>query len=196
MAKDTPEQKTVRKAAIEMAKEKISACKSIAKYYKDSEFVQPKYEDLEKCFAKEDMLEAKLKELNLALKNANKAFSKNANEKNARSVDELKAKIKKYQTELKVARKATKAESNRQANFARAAKPYLDAEKLLNQQVNYSHFDNINDQYDVSKEKHEKALAKAAAEAEKKKREEDALNAKIKAEKEAKKKAKKAAKSK
>lgn len=196
MAKDTAEQKTVRKAAIEMAKEKISACKSIAKYYKDSEFVQPKYEDLEKCFAKEDMLEAKLKELNLALKNANKAFSKNANEKNARSVDELKAKIKKYQTELKVARKATKAESNRQANFARAAKPYLDAEKLLNQQVNYSHFDNINAQYDVSKEKHEKALAKAAAEAEKKKREEDALNAKIKAEKEAKKKAKKAAKNK
>lgn len=196
MAKDTAEQKAVRKAAIEIAKEKISACKSIAKYYKDTEFVQPKYSDLEKCFNKEDMLEAKLKELNHSLKDANKAFSKQANEKNARAVDDLKAKIKKHQAELKEARKATKAESDRQANFARAAKPYLDAEKLLNQQVNYSHFDNINAQYEVSKERHEKALAKAAAEAEKKKREEDALNAKIKAEKKAKKEANKAAKKK
>ena len=196
MAKDTPEQKAVRKAAIEMAKVKITACKTISKEFKDTEFVQPKYADLEKCFAKEDMLEAKLKELHFTLREANKTFSKNTNEKNARAVDELKAKIKKHQTELKDARKATKEESDHQAAFARAAKPYLDAEKLLTQQVNYSHYDNINAQYDVSKEKHEKALAKAAAEAEKKKREEDALNAKIKAEKEAKKKAKKAAKSK
>jgi hypothetical protein len=106
-----------------------------------------------------------------------------------------KAKNKKaLQAELNEARKASKAESDRQADFARAAKPYLDAQKLLNQKENYSHFDNISAQYDISKEKHEKALAKASADAEKKKREEDALNAKIKAEKEAKKKAKKAAK--
>ena len=194
MAKDTAEKKAVRKAAIEMAKVKVTACKTIAKNFKDTEFVQPKYSDLEKCFEKEDMLGAKIKELNILLKDANKAFSKQANEKNARAVDDLKAKIKKYQAQLNEARKASKAESDRQAAFARAAKPYLDAEKLLNQKENYSHFDNISAQYDISKEKHEKALAKAAAEAEKKKREEDALNAKIKAEKEAKKKAKKAAK--
>jgi hypothetical protein len=194
MAKDTAEKKAVRKAAIEMAKVKVSACKTIAKSFKDTEFVQPKYSDLEKCFEKEDMLGAKIKELNILLRDANKAFSKQANEKNARAVDDLKAKIKKYQAQLNEARKASKAESDRQAAFARAAKPYLDAEKLLNQKENYSHFDNISAQYDISKEKHEKALAKAAAEAEKKKREEDALNAKIKAEKEAKKKAKKAAK--
>ncbi len=194
MVKDTPEQKRVRKAAIEMAKEKVSACKTIAKSFKDAEFVQPKYSDLEKCFEREDMLGAKIKELNIAIKDAKKTFSKHANEKNARAVDDLKAKVKKLQAELNEARKASKAESDRQAAFARAAKPYLDAQKLLNQKENYSHFDNISAQYDISKEKHEKALAKAAAEAEKKKREEDALNAKIKAEKEAKKKAKKAAK--
>ena len=194
MAKDTAEKKAVRKAAIEMAKVKVSACKTIAKSFKDTEFVQPKYSDLEKCFEREDMLGAKIKELNILLRDANKTFSKQANEKNARAVDDLKAKIKKYQAQLNEARKASKAESDRQAAFARAAKPYLDAEKLLNQKENYSHFDNISAQYDISKEKHEKALAKAAAEAEKKKREEDALNAKIKAEKEAKKKAKKAAK--
>ncbi len=194
MAKDTKEQKIVRKAAIEMAKNKVSACKTIAKNFKDAEFVQPKYADLEKCFEKEDMLEAKLKELHLAVRDANKAFSKNANEKNARAVDDLKAKIKKYQAELKAARKATKAESDHQADFARAAKPYLDAEKLLTQKENYSHYDNINAQYAVSKERHEKALAKAAAEAERKRKEEAALNAKIKADKLAKKEAKKAAK--
>ncbi len=194
MAKDTKEQKIVRKAAIEIAKNKVSACKSIAKSFKDKEFVQPKYSDLEKCFDKEDMLEAKLKELHLAVKDANKAFSKQANEKNARAVDDLKAKIKKLQAELKDARKATKAETDRQADFARAAKPYLDAEKLLTQKDNYSHYDNINAQYDISKERYERAVAKAAAEAEKKRKEEAALNAKIKAEKLAKKEAKKAAK--
>ena len=194
MAKETKDQKAVRKAAIEIAKNKITACKTIAKKFKDGEFVQPKYSDLEKCFEREDMINAKLKELHLAVRDANKAFSKQANEKNARAVDELKAKIKKLQAELKEARKATKAESDHQADFARAAKPYLDAEKLLTQKENYSHYDNINAQYEVSKERHEKAVAKAAAEAEKKRKEEDALNAKIKAEKKAKKEAKKAAK--
>ena len=196
MAKDTAEQKATRKAAIEIAKIKITACKTIAKKFTGSDFIQPKYADLEKCFDKEDALEAKLKELNLALRNANKAFSKNANEKNARAVDDIKAKIKSYQAQLKEARKATKAENDRQADFARAAKPYLDAQKLLTQKENYSHFDNINAQYDISKEKHEKALAKAVADAERKRKEEEALNAKIKAEKEARKKAKKAGKTK
>lgn len=194
MAKDTAEKKAVRSAAIEIAKEKISACKEISKFYKKPEdFVQPKYAELQKCFDKEDMLEAKIKELNLTLRDANKAFSKQANEKNARKVDELKGKIKKLQAELKQARKETKAESDRQATFARAAKPFLDAQKLLNQKNNYGHFEDIAAQYEISKANYEKALAKAEAEAQRKKREEDALNAKIKAEKQAKKEAKKLA---
>ncbi len=191
LAKNTDEKKTVRKAAIEMAKAKISAVKTIEKHFKDKDFIEPKYSDVEKCFSKEDALSAKIKETHNAIKEANKAFSKNANEKNARKVDELKAKLKKLQTEYNNAKKATKAETDGQAMFNRAAKPYIEAKKLVDQKKNYSEFEVIKSQYEISKERHEKALARAAAAAEKKKREEDALNAKIKAEKLAKKEAKK-----
>ncbi len=194
MAKDTPDQKAIRKAAIEMAKAKISAIKTIAKNFADKDFVEPKYSEIERCFALEDRLSAQIKEVNIAIKEANKVFSRNANKKNALKVDELKAKLKRLQAEFKAAKKATKAETDRQALFARAAKPYIDAQKLVEQKKNYSEFDTINKQYEVSKERHEKAVAKAEAEAAKKKAEEDALNAKIKAEKLAAKAAKKAKK--
>lgn len=195
MAKDTPERKAVRAAAIEIAREKISACKTIAKHFKDiSEFVQPKYSELQKIFDKEDMLEAKLKGLYVSLKQAKKEFSKYPTEKNARKVDEINEKIKSLRAELAETRKAEKAETEKQATFARAAKPFLDAQKLLNQKANYSHFDDIDAQYEISKVNHERALAKAEAEALRKKQEEDAENERIKKERAAKKAAKKEAK--
>ncbi len=195
MAKDTPERKAVRAAAIEIAKSKILACKTIAKHFKDiSEFVQPQYADLQKIFDKEDMLEAKLKELYVTLKQAKKLFSKYPTEKNARKVDEINAKIKKTREELAATRKAEKAETDRQATFARAAMPFLDAQKLVNQKANYSHFEEIDKQYEISKANHERAVAKAEAEALRKKQQEDAENERIKKERAEKKAAKKAAK--
>ncbi len=196
MAKDTDDKKAIRKAAIELAKQKISAIKTIEKYFKatDKQFIEPKYSDVEKCFEKEDMLSAKIKEVNIAIKEANKAFSKNANQKNAEKVDSLKAKLKKLKAEYKEAKNATKAETDSQAMFNRAAKPYIDAKKLVEQKANYSEFESIAEQYEVCKERHEKAVAKKKADDAKKKAEEDALNAKIKAEKLAKKEAKKAEK--
>ena len=94
------------------------------------------------------------------------------------------------QVKRKQARKDSKAEMDRHAYFNRAAKPYLDAEKLIKQQENYSHFDEIAAMYDEAKVRHEAAMEEAAAEAARLKAEEDALNAKIKAEKAAKKKRK------
>ncbi len=196
MAKDTADKKAIRKAAIELAKQKISAIKTLEKHFKATEkpFVEPKYSDVEKCFNKEDALSAKIKEVNIAIRDANKAFSKNATKKNAEKVDALKTKLKKLQAEYKEAKKATKAETDSQAMFNRAAKPYIEAKKLVEQKANYSEFDRIAEQYEVSKERYEKELARKAAEDEKKKKEEDTLNAKIKAEKLAKKEAKKAEK--
>ncbi len=198
MAKDTADKKAIRKAAIEIAKQKISSIKTIEKHFKATEkpFIEPKYADVEKCFAKEDAISAKIKELNIEIKDANKKFSKVANEKNARKVDELKAKLKKLQAEYKEAKTATKAETDSQAMFNRAAKPYIDAKKLVEQKANYNEFERIAEQYEVSKERYEKELIRKAAEEEKKQKEEEALNAKIKAEKLAKKQAKKAAKKK
>lgn len=196
MPKDSAENKALRSAAIEIAKQKLSAYKSIQKHYVKTNisFCELKYAELEKCFNKEDMLEAKLKALNFELKDAKKAFSKHSNKKNAEAVDELIAKIKSYDEKLKEARKQTKAENDRQGNFARCAKPYLDAQKLLIQQENYQHFEEISSTYESAKARHERALAKKQADAEKKKREEAAINAKIKADRLAKKAAKKAAK--
>ena len=140
------------------------------------------------------MLEAKLKELYISLKQAKKLFSKYPTEKNARKVDEINEKIKKTREELAATRKAEKAETDRQATFARAAKPFLDAQKLVNQKANYSHFEEIDKQYEISKANHERAVAKAEAEALRKRQQEDAENERIKKERAEKKAAKKAAK--
>lgn len=194
LPRSTKEDKELRKIAIEIAKNKRSSYKTIQKHFLDSDFVQPKYSDLQKLYDREDELNAKMKSLNLQIREAKKAFSKVANERNALIVKDLQEKAKKTQALLNAARKASKAENDRQALFSRAAKPYLDAKKVVEQFDNYNHYEEINAQYEISKSRHEAAVAKKEAEAARKKREEDALNAKIKAEKLAKKEAKKSKK--
>ena len=93
--------------------------------------------------------------------------------------------------ERKNVRKASKAEMDKHAQFNRAAKPFVDAKKLLAQQENFSHFDEIAALYDTAKEN--VAIAdKAEAEAEAKRlAEEKEELERRKAEKLAKKEAKK-----
>ncbi len=67
----------------------------------------------------------------------------------------------------------------------------MDAEKLIKQEENYGHFEEIAAMYEDAKLRDEQAKAEAAAAAEKLKQEEAALTAKLKAEKAAKKAAKK-----
>ncbi len=191
LPRSSSDEKELRKIAIEIAKNKKTAYKTIQKYFKDAEFVMPKYSDLQKLYDEEDALNAKMKELNIHIRDAKKAFSKNATEKNAKLVRQLKEKAKKTQATLNDARKASKAENDRQALFSRAAKPYLDAKKVVEQFDNYNHYEEINAQYEVSKSRYESYLARKEAEALRKQKEEDALNAKIKAEKAAKKSKKK-----
>ena len=45
----------------------------------------------------------------------------------------------------------SKLETDKHANFNRAAKPFLDAEKLLKQKENYTHFEEIAAMYDEAK---------------------------------------------
>ena len=55
---------------------------------------------------------------------------------------------------------------DKHAQFNRAAKPYVEAKKLLTQQENFSHFDEIVAKYDTAKENvaiAEKAEAEAEA---------------------------------
>ena len=84
---------------------------------------------------------------------------------------ECKGKNKALQAEKKQVQKEAKALMDELAKFGRAAAPYNDAKKLLTEQENYSHFDEIAALYDEAKlkaeeEEKEKEAAAAARKAE------------------------------
>lgn len=190
LPKSTKEEKAVRKIAVEIANKRKSSYKAIKKYFGDGqEFVSPDFAILEKFFDQEDDCDNRIENLVSDLRTAKKA-------KNKEKVNALKAQIKKIEAERKEIRKQSKLEMDKHAFFNRAAKPYLDAKKLLEQKEDFSHLTEIDDEYNEAKARYEKALAEKAALAEKKKEEEKALDRKIKQEKLAKKAAKKAAKKK
>ena len=103
------------------------------------------------------------------------------------SAAQLKKQIKELSEERKKVRKLSKQEMDKHAQFNRAAKPYVDAKKLLTQQENFKHFDEIAALYDTAKANVE-ANEKAEAEEEAKRLEEEKAElARRKAEKAAKK---------
>ncbi len=175
MPKNTADEKAIRKAAIEIARVKKGSVKALTKYYANQDLVQPDFADLEKLFDAEDELDANLKQLYLDKKDKNG------------DVKSIKAEIKALESKKAEIRKASKAEMDKHAYFARAAKPYLDAEKLVKQEENYKHFDDIADKYEESKARHELAMAEAEAKAQREKEEQAAHAAQVKAEKAAKK---------
>lgn len=188
MPKTNADEKAIRKFAVEVARNKKSAYKALHKYFANEELVQPDFAELEKLFDAEDACNDKLKELYLALKD-----SKKAKDGNAKSI---KAEIKEYEAKKAEAKKASKAEMDKHAYFARAAKPYLDAERLVKQEENYKHLDDITEMYEEAKARYEAELAEAEARALREKEEAAAYAAQLKAEKAAKKAAKKTAKKK
>ncbi len=188
MSKTTKEEKDIRKAAIEIAQNRISAVKAVKKYYSNGEkFEEPDYSVLEKSYDNEDALEAELKALNNSLRDIRKSNGKEA-------YAEAKAKAKELKAELKAARDESKKISDEFANFSRAAKPFNEAKKLLTQSENYEKLDEIAAVYEEAKARHEAALEAAKAEADRKAAEEKAYAEKLKAEKAAAKAAKRAGK--
>lgn len=160
MPKVSQEEKEIRKFYIELAKTQISAIKAYNKYYGSvNEFKELGFETIEEFFNKEDELDEKIEELAKLSHVARK-------DKDSQEVARLKAEIKKLSEERKAVRKLSKAEMDRHAQFNRAAKPYVEAKKLLTQQENFSHFDEIVAKYDTAKENvaiAEKAEAEAEA---------------------------------
>ncbi len=169
------DEKEIRKAAIEIARVRKSSVKTLAKYYAEQELIKPDFAELEKLYDAEDEIDAKLKTLYLDLRD-----SKKDKDGKAKSI---KAEIKTLEAKKAEIRKETKAEMDKHAYFARAAKPYLDAEKVVKQEENYKHFDEINELYEEAKARHEAALAEAEEKARIEKEEQAAYAAKVKAEK-------------
>ena len=185
MPKSTAEEKALRRVAIEVARAKLSSRKAIEKSYKsETEFVQPDYLVLDALFDKEDSCNKTLKDLYQEQEKAKKT-------KNTAKLQEITQLIEKTKREKKETQNSIKEETEKHVNFNRAAKPYLDAEKLLKQKESYSHLEDIAQTYNEAKARYEQDLAEKALEAERKKAEEKAYGEKIKAEKAAKKAAKK-----
>ena len=180
MSTATREEKEIRKFAIEVAKNKKSALKALNKYFKDKEFVRPDFAELEALFEEEDACDEKLRELYIKLKEAKKS-------KDSVTANDIKAKIKEYKNKNIVISKKSKAVMDEHAYFSRAAKPFLNAEKLVNQAENYKHLDEIAEMYEEAKARNEAAIAEAEAKAQKEKEEEKEYAAKLRAEKAAKK---------
>lgn len=184
MPKETDDEKAVRKAAIELAKNKISAIKAVKKYYSDvQKLEQPSFKKLEESFEREDALSAEIKNVNTAIADMKKSGNGDVNA--------AKEKVKKLKAEYNEAKANSKALQDEFANFNRAAKPYNEAKKLLTQSENYQKLDEISAIYEAAKVRHEAAVAKAAEEAARKEAEEKAYREKIKLEKAAAKAAKK-----
>ena len=177
MPKGTVSEKEARSKAIEIAKNKKIALKEIRKNFRNAqEFAQPDFAVLDGYYTEEDECDVKLKELYQEKYLAKKA-------KDYVRAGEIKDEIKATEKIRDIARKNSKTEMDKHAVFNRAAKPYLDAEKMVKQYENYQHFDELYAEYDAAKERAEKKQAEAEAERLQREAEEKAYRAKIKAEK-------------
>ena len=156
----TTEEKEIRKFYIELAKTMISAIKSYNKYFGSvNEFKELSFDAIEELFDKEDALDTEIEELAKLSQIAKK-------DKNREETKRINDEIKKLSKERKAVRKASKEEMDRHAQYNRAAKPFVEAKRMLAQQENFSHFDEIAAMYDQAKENvaiKEKADAEAEA---------------------------------
>jgi hypothetical protein len=152
MPKTNKEEKELRKFAIEIAQNKRSSLKAISKYYKNfSDFVQPDFAELEIIFKGQDACDEELKKLYLIKDEAKKATD-------SFKLKEVGEKIKAVKAEKKALQKKEKDEMDKHAQFARAAKPYLDAERLMKEKENQEHFDELAASYEEAKANEAAAL--------------------------------------
>lgn len=166
------EEKELRRNAINRVRMIKDSKKVLRKKYPDGieKFDVRVFEQL---FEKEDQLDAQIKEavneLRTAAKNKNKSAEKKANEK-------IKS-LRKSRDEI---RKKIKAATDENSTYTRAAKPYIEAEKLLKQEENYLHYEDIKARYEESKKRNDEEIQRRTAEEEelKAKRREYAAKAK------------------
>ncbi|MBR3588445.1 MAG: MFS transporter [Clostridia bacterium] len=147
MPKTNAAEKEARSLAVETAKKKKYAYAMIKKHYKNGEsFEKPDYNIIQSYYEREDAIDVELKALYQSLADAKKSGA---------HIDkaEVKTKINELKAEKKSLKAKEKAESDRITNFSVAAKPYLDAEKMLVQMENYSHLDDIFSMYEESKQR-------------------------------------------
>ncbi|MDE6413281.1 MAG: MFS transporter, partial [Eubacterium sp.] len=151
MPKSNDDEKALRKFSIEIAKKQIASKKAYNKYFGNvKEFVEPDMDALLKLYDEEDDYNAKVAELVSEKEIARKA-------KDHSVIANCNAQIKELEAKRKDIRKKSKVIVDEFAEFNRAAKAYTDARKLLTQQENFKHFDEIEALYDEAKAKADEA---------------------------------------
>ena len=190
LPKRTQDEKSYREFMLDMARSKKSAYSAYRKFFKGKqELVAPEFSILEGYFDEEDACDAKIKELYEKIADAKK-------NKNKAAVPALKAEIKTLEKKREEARKNSKLETDKHAFYNRAAKPYLDAKKVISQRENYSRFDEILEGYEDAKLRAEAEEQKRLEEEKLREAEKKAYEEKLVAEKLQKKKEKAASKGK
>ncbi len=173
LPKNTEVEKQIRKNAIELAKLRRSSMKNIINKHagKIEPFDTSVFEPL---FEKEDTLEEALKEAYLKLHEAKKA-------KDTEAVVNIKSTIKDLKTAKKEVANEIKIATDKNSVFTRLAKPYTDAKKLVVQEENYKHYDEIAAMYEEAKMRAEEQAKKEEEEAARLEAEKEAFAAKLKA---------------
>ena len=169
LPKGTEEEKLYRKAAIEQARKRLYSKRMILKHYPNG-IVEFDATVFDRLFAEEDRLEAELED----------AFHKQFEAKDSKdreAIQQVKHEVQRIKLERAKIRTKIKEATNENSLYHRAAKPYLEAKRLLIQEENYKHYDEIAAMYDEAK-------ARADAEEAKREAEEAARHAQKKAERE------------
>lgn len=158
MPKSNQEEKELRRQAIDTARQERFSKKMMAKYYPNGieMFDRTVFDGI---FAREDEIELerheKINQLAQARKNKDRA-----------TVKSLQVELHQLQGEKQRLARREKELGDQYAKFTRAAKPWLDAKKLIAQQENYAHYDEIRARYEESKARAEAERAARLAEEE------------------------------
>ncbi len=157
LPKATPEEKLIREDAIDTAKNVKLGKKCALRNFPNG---IPEYDTsiFAVLFDKADALD-----LELANLYKEKYIAKDAKDKE--KLSSIEAKIKELKAQKSINEKAIKEETKKSALYNRAAKPYLDAKKLIAQEENYKHLADIEELYDEAKARYEEKCRIEAEEA-------------------------------
>ncbi len=152
----TEEERAFRKAEISRVKESLYAQKVARKHFPNGieEFDSTEFDRL---FVEQDAIDEKIN-------TAYKSFYQARDEKDKVAAEEAMAVIKQLKAQGKEIDKAIKKATDDSSVYNRAAKPYLDAKKLITMAENYTHYEEIAAMYDDAKLRYEAAERLAAEE--------------------------------
>ncbi|MBQ8210279.1 MAG: MFS transporter [Clostridia bacterium] len=145
LPRKTEEEKEIRKYKISFCRTRITAAKYYKKYYKSGKAIEkPDDTHMNELFNVEENYD---KQEDVLYKKLFEAKER----KNKQQIKELNQEIKMLKGKFRALNKQINEEQEFRLSYTRSVKPLLDAQKLLNQFENYSHFNEIKARYDEVK---------------------------------------------